>query len=527
LIKQRIPELFIFGITFALNNQRVRNNFNIKNLTKSEYTLRIIMSDKPDSTPKWRKLFSFKNKTRENITVKNVLIVDDEKPFLLSISDGLSAYTEDFHVLTALNGKEAVNILNSQKIDLVITDLKMPKMNGFQLLAYMSKNCADIPVIVMTAFGTPEIESKLHNMGTFRYLEKPLDINILLTSISNALNDKSADGYSQGISLVSFLHLIEMENTTCTIKVKSDSETGYLYFDDGVMINAAADKLKGKAAVMDIINWNNAEIDINFICETKEKNIDLSLNELLAEAFEPQEAKPEAQDETTADTDEKSEAASGEENEEEISEVKAKAEKKSTLNEDGEAWLKAADNAIMATEEEEAQLKAEKDSWLKAAKKAKLKKDDEGTKLKAEEEERLKVEEEAKLKAEEEARVKIEEEERLKAEEEVRLKDEEEAKLKAEEEAILQAEEKEKEKADERERLKAEEEARLKTGQEERLKAEEEKPLKVEEETILETGKEEKLKTGGEQRLTAGEEEKLKTEAKQITRQKLQAWKKP
>jgi len=455
------------------------------------------MSDKPDITPKWRKLFSFKTRTPKDSDVKSVLIVDDEKPFLMSISDGLSAYSEDFHVITALNGKEAVNILNSKKIDLVVTDLKMPKMNGFQLLAYMSKNCADIPVIVMTAFGTPEIESKLHNMGALRYLEKPLDINKLRTSISNALNDKSADGYSQGISLVSFLHLIEMEDTTCTIKVKSDRETGYLYLDNGVIMDAAAGNLKGKAAALDIINWNNAEIDINFTCEVKEKNIDLSLNELLAEASEPQETKPVAQAEKKAKTDEKSEAAL----EEETLEIKARAEKKSTLNENGEAWLKAADNIIMAAEEEEAKLKAEKDSWLKAAKESRVKTGEEVI-IEAGEKEKLKAEEEKKLKAQEEERTKTEEKEKLKAEEEEKLKTDEEQRLKAEEEA----------------KLKTEEEARLQAGEEEKQKAEEEQRLKA--------GEEEKQKAEEEQRLQAGKEEKLKTGARQITRQKLQAWKK-
>ncbi|HDH98197.1 MAG TPA: response regulator, partial [Deltaproteobacteria bacterium] len=70
--------------------------------------------------------------------MKNVLIVDDEKVFLLSLSDGLKSYSDEFNVLIAFNGKEAVKILNSSKIDLVVTDLKMPEMDGFQLLAYLT-----------------------------------------------------------------------------------------------------------------------------------------------------------------------------------------------------------------------------------------------------------------------------------------------------------------------------------------------------------------------------------------------------
>jgi len=312
------------------------------------------MSDKPDITSTWRKLFSFKSEAQENSTVKSVLIVDDEKPFLLSMSDGLKAYAEEFHVLTASDGKEAINILNSNRIDLMVTDLKMPKMNGFELLAWMSKNHSDIPVIVMTAYGTPEIEDKLRNIGTFRYLEKPLDFNILVTSISAALNADPANGYGQGVSLTSFLHLIEMEKMTCTIKVKSDRETGYLYFDNGEIMDSAVGKLKGKGAILDIINWNNAEIDINFTCEVKENNIDSSIRELLAEASEFEEAKQKAKEETKATAKEEK--------------GKGKGKGKDKLRDGEEAWLKAADETIMAIEEEEAERRAEKDSWLKAEK---------------------------------------------------------------------------------------------------------------------------------------------------------------
>ena len=465
------------------------------------------MPDKPDITSTWRKLFSFKSKTQENSTVKSVLIVDDEKPFLLSMSDGLKAYAEEFQVLTASNGKEAINILSSNRIDLMVTDLKMPKMNGFELLAWMSKNHLDIPVIVMTAFGTPEIEDKLRNMGTFRYLEKPLDINILVTSISTALNDDSANGYSRGISLASFLHLIEMEKMTCTIKVKSDRETGYLYFDNGEIMDSAVGKLKGKGAVLDILNWNNAEIDINFTCEVKENNIDSNIRELLAEVSEFEEAKQKAEEETKATAEEEKGKGKGKPRNEE------------------ETWLKAADETIMATEEEDAKVRAEKDSWLKEEKEARLKAEEEA-KLKAEEKARLKTEEEARLKAEEEAKLKAEEEAKLKAEEEAKLKAEEKARLKAEEEARLKAEEEARLKAEEEARLKAEEEAKLKAEEEARLKAEEEARLKAEEEAKLKAEEEAKLKAEEEAKLKAEEEDRLKTEARKITKQRIKAWRK-
>jgi DNA-binding NtrC family response regulator len=124
--------------------------------------------------------------------VREVLIVDDEEPLLLTIAEGLSIYKKYFNLLTATNGADAVKVLKSSPvIDLVLTDLSMPKMDGFELLAYMNRNYPKIPVILMTAFGTPKIEEIVNSMGIFRYLEKPLDINTIADNIFEALLIKS------------------------------------------------------------------------------------------------------------------------------------------------------------------------------------------------------------------------------------------------------------------------------------------------------------------------------------------------
>jgi DNA-binding NtrC family response regulator len=126
--------------------------------------------------------------TETSPRVREVLIVDDEEPLLLSIAEGLSIYKKYFNLLTATNGMDAVKLLKSSPvIDLVITDLSMPKMDGFELIAYMNRNYPKIPVIMMTAFGTPKIEEIVQKMSIYRYLEKPLDITVIADNILDAL----------------------------------------------------------------------------------------------------------------------------------------------------------------------------------------------------------------------------------------------------------------------------------------------------------------------------------------------------
>jgi CheY-like chemotaxis protein len=119
--------------------------------------------------------------------MKYILVVDDEKIFQLTLLDGLRTFGKDFRVLTAENGKEAKDILRAFTIDLVVTDLKMPKLDGFELLAYMKKSYPHTPVIVMTAFGNPKLEQWLRSLGIHAYIEKPFDLFDLTNKIYTGL----------------------------------------------------------------------------------------------------------------------------------------------------------------------------------------------------------------------------------------------------------------------------------------------------------------------------------------------------
>ena len=112
--------------------------------------------------------------------MNKILLVDDEKNFLLSLADMLKANEDEFEVITAGDGREAAGIIDGGGIDMVVTDLNMPEMDGFELMAHITHANSEIPVIAMTAYGTPEMESRLMNMGAFQYIEKPIDYNTLL-----------------------------------------------------------------------------------------------------------------------------------------------------------------------------------------------------------------------------------------------------------------------------------------------------------------------------------------------------------
>lgn len=214
---------------------------------------------------------------------KTVLVVDDEKLFLASLTEGMKEYEEDFSLITAANGKKALSILRSRDIHLVVTDLKMPVMDGFQLLGHMLNEFPHIPVIVMTAFLTPDIEKQVQGMETFELLEKPVDLKLLASKIRNGIQHAS-EGHLKGIMLFSFLQLLEMERKTCVLRVKTASAKGNLYFSDGVLIDAVYEALVGLDAAKKIVCWENAEIEILSIPKKIRKRIDTPLQNILMDA---------------------------------------------------------------------------------------------------------------------------------------------------------------------------------------------------------------------------------------------------
>jgi len=213
-----------------------------------------------------------------------ILLVDDEKPFLLSLRDGLVTLDRNLNILTANDGQQAVEILTSQNIDLLVTDLKMPIMDGFELLAYVSRCQPKLPVIVMTAFGTPDIEARLSKVNALHYLEKPLDFDQLTRTIDTALAEEK-HSYIRGITLATFLQLVHMEQKSCTLKIHSQGRTGYLYLLGGALLDAETGGLQGEQAAYQIIAWDDAEIEMDNICRKQEKKVDASLEFLLMEAF--------------------------------------------------------------------------------------------------------------------------------------------------------------------------------------------------------------------------------------------------
>ncbi|CAI1027363.1 MULTISPECIES: two-component system response regulator GlrR [Serratia] len=116
----------------------------------------------------------------------NLLLVDDD-PSLLKLL-GMRLTSEGFHVTTAESGQEALRLLGREKIDLVISDLRMDEMDGMALFAEIQKHQPGMPVIILTAHGSIPDAVAATQQGVFSFLTKPVDRDALYKAIDEALS---------------------------------------------------------------------------------------------------------------------------------------------------------------------------------------------------------------------------------------------------------------------------------------------------------------------------------------------------
>lgn len=217
--------------------------------------------------------------------MKKVLIVDDSRLVRNFFLKKLERYNDKIEVQTAENGEHAIEVIKEFKPMLVMTDLEMPVMDGFELLAYMTQNHPKIPMFVMTAKGSPEIRERINGLGSIKYFEKPLDIDELAEMILSELSKGGAKGKLQGIMLVSFLQLVEVEGKTCTLTVSAEGRKGTLCCEKGRLLNARVNDLKGLGAAYEMIRWDNAVIEISNTLIDNTAEIDMPMVNIIMEGL--------------------------------------------------------------------------------------------------------------------------------------------------------------------------------------------------------------------------------------------------
>lgn len=219
------------------------------------------------------------------MTIQTILIVDDSKPLIYLLKEHI-VKSFKYVVQIAFNGKEALEILENEEIDLIILDIEMPVMDGLQLLAELHNRKIWLPVIVLTAKKIDISETKFREFGIVDFIQKPFEFEILDKRIDNILKKRENKDSISGISLFGILQILEMERKTGILTLKIGEIDGKIFFRDGKVADIEAGNLSLEQALKDCISAGveKQKINIEYINHTREIKINRSLTEMLFEA---------------------------------------------------------------------------------------------------------------------------------------------------------------------------------------------------------------------------------------------------
>ncbi|MFT6845720.1 MAG: two-component system nitrogen regulation response regulator NtrX [Flavobacteriales bacterium] len=126
---------------------------------------------------------------KKNEVMDRILVIDDEQSIRNALQEILGF--EDFKVFTAENGKQGLDSIKAEQPNVVMCDIKMPGMDGIEVLEKIVADYPELPVIMISGHGDIETAVEALKKGAFDYLQKPLDLNRVLVTVRNALDKKA------------------------------------------------------------------------------------------------------------------------------------------------------------------------------------------------------------------------------------------------------------------------------------------------------------------------------------------------
>jgi CheY-like chemotaxis protein len=195
--------------------------------------------------------------------INKVLIVDDEETLTWSMTKTLAKDQGKYELVIANTGSEALKVLQKDPIDVVVTDIRMPDINGLELLSTIRKQYPSTKVIIMTAYGSPEVHKEATRRGSYFYLEKPFEISDIRTLILKALEEKRGGFVGQvvDLQLVDIIQMGCLGRFTMSLSVSKGNEEGLIYFQNGEIAHAELGDLEGKEALFSMLEWDEGRFD--------------------------------------------------------------------------------------------------------------------------------------------------------------------------------------------------------------------------------------------------------------------------
>jgi DNA-binding response OmpR family regulator/predicted regulator of Ras-like GTPase activity (Roadblock/LC7/MglB family) len=246
-----------------------------------------------------------------------IVILDNDEATVSSIQDSLSSYAD---CLGATSYEEAIAKIEKEKgISLVVSEIRMPGRDGFDLLLWLRENRPKVKVVMVTAYGSPVVRALAKQKGAVMYLEKPLDLKQLMITIRMIVERKGFSMAIQDMEFTDLLQFLSLAGRAVKVQVTNNiGEEGEIGLEGDTVLWVRTSSHEGEEAFFEIVRWEGGGFEMRPL-DKEERNTGeevISLSYLLLEgarrkdedrlsetkeeaAREEKEGKPEAPEERT------------------------------------------------------------------------------------------------------------------------------------------------------------------------------------------------------------------------------------
>lgn len=216
---------------------------------------------------------------------KKVLVVDDDRDLLALIIKNLKGLNDNYEYVESVSGGDAIEMIRSHDIDMLVTDIYMPDVNGFDLLMEVKKHHPEIKVIMMTGYSTPELHTQAFQNGSVGYIEKPFEPKELFALITSAFEKGtgSFQGEMEGIQIPDIIQLNCLARVTNAVSFRSQGREGIIFFENGEIVHAESNGTKGESALQEILSWPGGQFSTHRNTTPAIKSIHKKWEQLLME----------------------------------------------------------------------------------------------------------------------------------------------------------------------------------------------------------------------------------------------------